>query len=98
MYLWGDNVDNVLGVGRYENTKVPQLLVYLLGKEVIKVTCGFRHTLALTKKGEIYSWGYARHGVLGHSNEILKSVPELIKPLAGHFIIDIASGGMMSDE
>ena len=60
------------------------------------MTCGYRHSLALTKKGEVYSWGYARHGVLGHGNEILKSVPEVIKVLQGHVITDISSGGMIN--
>ena len=25
---------------------------------VIKLVCGFRHSLAITKNGKIYGWGY----------------------------------------
>lgn len=33
-------------------------LVKLDGEKVTKIVCGYRHTLAITDKGEIYGWGY----------------------------------------
>lgn len=32
---------------------------------VTKIACGDNHTLALTKRGHVYSWGQARYGALG---------------------------------
>ena len=32
---------------------------------IVKLACGENHTLALTKRGQVYSWGQARYGALG---------------------------------
>jgi alpha-tubulin suppressor-like RCC1 family protein len=34
-------------------------------KKVIEVKCGHYHSLALTKDGHIYTWGYGSYGRLG---------------------------------
>lgn len=36
----------------------PQQIEELFGVDVAAVSCGSRHTMALTTKGEIYSWGW----------------------------------------
>ena len=33
--------------------------------KIVKVACGEQHTLALNKRGQVYSWGQARYGALG---------------------------------
>lgn len=37
----------------------------LKGQRVIQVACGLSHTLALTDRGTVYSWGGAFRGALG---------------------------------
>ncbi|XP_053128422.1 RCC1 domain-containing protein 1 isoform X3 [Hemicordylus capensis] len=34
--------------------------------EVSKVSCGSRHTAALTRAGHLYTWGWGKYGQLGH--------------------------------
>ena len=41
--------------------------------KITKVACGSFHTLALTKRGQVYSWGEARYGALGIDFNLLSS-------------------------
>jgi E3 ubiquitin-protein ligase HERC2 len=51
----------------------------LQGKKAIQIVCGFRHTFVLTQDGQVYAWGYGRHGVLGDGTDKAKTIPTLIK-------------------
>ena len=33
--------------------------------QVRHISCGHNHTMALTERGQLYSWGDDRHGQLG---------------------------------
>ncbi|XP_015284316.1 PREDICTED: RCC1 domain-containing protein 1 [Gekko japonicus] len=44
----------------------PALLDMPGGEDVGKVSCGSRHTAALTRTGELYTWGWGKYGQLGH--------------------------------
>lgn len=69
VYTWGDGFCGQLGHG----DKKPQVLPVQvesggLDDECIShVSCGARHTLAVTESGEVYSWGLGHFGVLGRS-------------------------------
>ena len=69
LYTWGDGFCGQLGLG----DKRPQLLpsqVTLGGLEdevVESVSCGARHTLAVTEDGEVFSFGLGHFGVLGRA-------------------------------
>jgi alpha-tubulin suppressor-like RCC1 family protein len=51
----------------------------LLGKKIVKLACGGSHTLALTTKGEVYSWGLGRNGRLGNGSQNNEVRPKLIE-------------------
>ena len=38
-------------------------------KEIIHVFASFNHSLALSKTGKLYSWGYSGKGILGRFGE-----------------------------
>ncbi|XP_045190309.2 uncharacterized protein LOC123547349 [Mercenaria mercenaria] len=66
--------------------------------EVLTVSCGFEHTLMLTRQGAVYSCGSASRGQLGHG-EIsvdLQKTPRCIDTFSGIFVISIAAGGWHS--
>ncbi|XP_060116333.1 LOW QUALITY PROTEIN: RCC1 domain-containing protein 1 [Heteronotia binoei] len=46
----------------------PALLDMPEEADVSKVSCGSRHTAALTRTGELYTWGWGKYGQLGHRN------------------------------
>jgi alpha-tubulin suppressor-like RCC1 family protein len=58
----------------------PQLVpsLHASGVLVVKAFAAPFHTVAVTKEGELYSWGKGRYGVLGHGDQADRSVPEKI--------------------
>ena len=45
----------------------PRLVDALLKQDVQQLRCGTRHSIALTAKGEVYTWGFGGDGRLGKS-------------------------------
>ena len=43
--------------------------------QVIDIACGESHSLALTDKGEVYTWGGGQLGQLGHGDCLRQSLP-----------------------
>ena len=48
--------------------------------------------MALTQEGEIFSYGYGQHGVLGHGGCSFEERPRFIRKLENRVIIQIACG------
>jgi alpha-tubulin suppressor-like RCC1 family protein len=46
----------------------PTLVLGLEGQQIERVYCGFHCAFALSKDGEIFSWGCGDRGLLGHGN------------------------------
>lgn len=67
VYLWGsaENDQMDLGEDKSETRSGFEISFFGLNKlEVVSIVCGGLHTLALTKFGQIYSWGCSDDGVL----------------------------------
>jgi alpha-tubulin suppressor-like RCC1 family protein len=77
VFIWGNNAEGYLGLdGDVEDRKVetqPIRMTSLSQRGVVFIACGNFHSIALTKEGELFSWGAGRHGQLGHND--LKDVP-----------------------
>lgn len=56
VYSWGDGDYGKLGRGGNDGCKVPKKIDSLCGQEVIKMMCGSQFSIALTKKGHIFTW------------------------------------------
>ena len=69
LYTWGDSFCGQLGHGEKGPLTSPvQVTAGGLEDEcVANVSCGARHTLAVTEDGEVFSWGLGHFGVLGRS-------------------------------
>ncbi|GIY42325.1 e3 ubiquitin-protein ligase HERC2 [Caerostris extrusa] len=78
--------------------EVPVLVSGFEGKEVIDIATnlGARHYLALTRDGDVYSWGIGDGGRLGHGDHKSSPVPLLIEDLRGKSVQRIACGPAMS--
>ncbi|XP_018425374.1 PREDICTED: RCC1 domain-containing protein 1 [Nanorana parkeri] len=46
----------------------PALIDLPQESEASKISCGSRHTAAVTCSGELYTWGWGRYGQLGHED------------------------------
>jgi hypothetical protein len=69
VYTWGDGFCGQLGNADKKPQVVPvQVECGGLDDECVShVSCGARHTLAVTEDGEVFSWGLGHFGVLGRS-------------------------------
>lgn len=53
-----------------------------IGDKVKQIAAGNYHTVALTQKGDIYTWGRGQYGVLGNGANALSLTPELNEDFA----------------
>jgi alpha-tubulin suppressor-like RCC1 family protein len=53
----------------------PRRIHSLAHRQVINVSAGRFHSLAVTKCGRVYSWGHGRGGRLGHGDEEVRMIP-----------------------
>ncbi len=76
LYSWGNNSCCQCAFHISENTNgnilFPRNIPELNDKNIIEISCGNEHTLGLSNKGEVYSWGSVSDGVLGREIPKLK--------------------------
>ena len=77
VYAFGNNEEGELGfkdktIKTYKFTKIN---FGFYSNQIIKISAGTVHNLALTKDGKVFSWGSSQGGQLGLSEEILLSLP-----------------------
>lgn len=103
IFVWGCNKKGKLGIGgdyiKDEKIHRPALLSNerLKKEKVIQLATGDNHILALTKKGNVYSWGINQLGQLGLGEQEIGEIkgPSLIDPkLFGDKIITQISCGI----
>jgi alpha-tubulin suppressor-like RCC1 family protein len=54
---------------------------------IIDIACGESHSIGLTNKGEVYTWGGGQLGQLGHGDFLRQNVPLKIANLSEENII-----------
>ncbi|XP_024960345.1 ultraviolet-B receptor UVR8 isoform X2 [Cynara cardunculus var. scolymus] len=66
LWVWGKSKRGQLGLGNGITEAVfPSRIEALAKEEIIKVSLGWGHALALTKDGKLFGWGYSADGRLG---------------------------------
>ncbi|KAG2485744.1 hypothetical protein HYH03_015553 [Edaphochlamys debaryana] len=66
LWAWGWNKFGQLGLGDGEDRSAPTRVEgALAGRRVAQLACGWRHTLAVTQDGAVFSWGRGVNGQLG---------------------------------
>ncbi|EGR28585.1 regulator of chromosome condensation, putative [Ichthyophthirius multifiliis] len=94
--VWGDNSSSQLGLGInspnsiYYPVQIPNI------QNIINVSCGSEHTLALDNRNQVYSWGNGEGGLLGHSNEEIQASPKIIDKFQDLQVEFIICGGLHS--
>ncbi|XP_076998998.1 E3 ISG15--protein ligase HERC5 [Tamandua tetradactyla] len=62
-------------------------------KNIIQITCGDYHSLALSKGGELFAWGQNVHGQLGVGRIFVStSTPQIVERLSGVPLVQISAG------
>lgn len=88
---WGWGVHGQLGLGTIEDERTPVYIHTLKEHVIVDIAAGHSHSLALTDKGHVYSFGSSVLGQLGTGNSKKSSVPVLVKGLQGR-VTKIATG------
>uniref|UniRef100_A0A6N2MSP1 Ultraviolet-B receptor UVR8 n=1 Tax=Salix viminalis TaxID=40686 RepID=A0A6N2MSP1_SALVM len=63
-----------------------------LGDKMIMVACGWRHTISVSSSGGLYTYGWSKHGQLGHGDFEDHLTPHKVEALRGSSI-SLISGG-----
>ena len=57
-----------LGLGTTEDACVPTPLAHVATGPFRELACGWRHSMAVTMLGDVFSWGRGVSGQLGHGD------------------------------
>ena len=72
LYIWGDNHFGQIGDGttidRLLPTKINDYLSLVYGEDIIDISLSGSHSMALTSKGRVFTWGYNGGGILGYGH------------------------------
>nr|XP_012152188.1 PREDICTED: E3 ubiquitin-protein ligase HERC2 [Megachile rotundata] len=94
VYSWGDGDFGKLGRGGSDGCYTPLLVDRLNGLGVVQIECGAQFSLALTKYGEVWTWGKGDYFRLGHGNDHHVRKPTLVEGLRGKKVIHVAVGAL----
>lgn len=95
VYSWGRRDYGQLGIGKKININIPEQVLNL-GDEVIQISAGKSHALALLTGGDVYAWGY--NGMeycslgIGNSTISIKEAPVRVRFGNGIYIDKILAG------
>ncbi|RDX74543.1 Ultraviolet-B receptor UVR8, partial [Mucuna pruriens] len=79
---WGWNKFGQIGVGNNFDFCSPVQVNFPNDQKVQQISCGWRHTIAVTERENVYSWGRGANGQLGHGETIDRNVPTIIEALS----------------
>ncbi|RLN80566.1 hypothetical protein BBJ28_00000166 [Nothophytophthora sp. Chile5] len=84
----------VLGHGDCDRRLEPTLIEALEDsrEEVVKVACGWDHSLAVSASGRVYTWGSGTNGKLGHGDEENCDIPTLVRSMEGERVKEAKAG------
>ncbi|KAM7492452.1 hypothetical protein LguiA_035373 [Lonicera macranthoides] len=76
LWVWGKSKRGQLGLGKgITDAVLPSRVEALAEEEIVKVSLGWGHALALTKDGKLFGWGYSADGRLGKIGETSETSP-----------------------
>uniref|UniRef100_A0A7N0TTJ5 RCC1-like domain-containing protein n=1 Tax=Kalanchoe fedtschenkoi TaxID=63787 RepID=A0A7N0TTJ5_KALFE len=76
VYGWGRGEHGRLGFGDDKSSKmVPQKVQLLSGEDIVQMSCGGTHSVALTRDGRMFSFGRGDHGRLGYGRKVTTGHP-----------------------
>ncbi len=107
VYIWGQNCDRQLGLYTKDINQMteikqnamieevlfmPRKLPFCVKRPIQKIACGARFTIAVTKKGEVWSWGAGECGQLGTGRCTYKEIPSQVQLDSSLIFDNVACG------
>ncbi|XP_014773599.1 serine/threonine-protein kinase Nek8 isoform X1 [Octopus bimaculoides] len=90
----GSGANGCLGHGNFNDVTHAKIVEALLGYEVMQVSCGASHVLAVTNEHEVFAWGRGDNGRLGLTTQesclspSAVPIPENMQPFSVHCGVD----------
>lgn len=102
IYMWGENSHGQCGVSGMDQVTSPTPVNVVDGEthppqlvRVLNVACGAQHTLALSRKHEVWAWGSGcQLGLVTNVFPVWE--PQKVEHLVGRYVVQIACGGFHS--
>ena len=69
VYTWGGGSLGQLGLGDFYKQSLP-IRVSNLELKVVQISCGKRHSSAVSQDGSLYTWGSNEYGQLGRTGNM----------------------------
>ncbi|KAK3211431.1 hypothetical protein Dsin_016137 [Dipteronia sinensis] len=82
LYGWGWNKFGQVGVGDNIDKCSPAQVKFPNDQKIVQISCGWRHTLAVTERQNVFSWGRGTNGQLGLGESSDWNIPKIIEPLS----------------
>ena len=92
VHTFGWGRDGQLGLGDGHSQWLPKALAALLPERVWEVAAGVSYSLALTDRGELYTFGDGSTCQLGHGDRKDRFQPTLVEALKGVKVRSVAAG------
>ncbi|CAH0722311.1 unnamed protein product, partial [Brenthis ino] len=94
VFSWGDGDFGKLGRGGSDGCAVPMNIERLNTLGVVQVECGAQFSLALTRDGEVWTWGKGDYFRLGHGCDAHVRRPTIVEALRGRRVVHVAVGAL----
>jgi alpha-tubulin suppressor-like RCC1 family protein len=81
VYSFGKNDYGQLGLGHARNMKIPTLTKTSAGEsdeKIVAVSCGYYHTVTISEKGRLITWGRNDYGQLGIGSKDHKNTAQYV--------------------
>ncbi|XP_053278596.1 serine/threonine-protein kinase Nek8 [Pleuronectes platessa] len=75
---FGSGSNGCLGHGNFNDVTQPKIVEALLGYELVQVSCGASHVLAVTNEREVFAWGRGDNGRLGLGDQDTHNSPQQV--------------------
>uniref|UniRef100_A0A3Q3R0R4 Serine/threonine-protein kinase Nek8 n=1 Tax=Monopterus albus TaxID=43700 RepID=A0A3Q3R0R4_MONAL len=75
---FGSGSNGCLGHGNFNDVTQPKIVEALLGYELVQVSCGASHVLAVTNEREVFAWGRGDNGRLGLGTQDTNNSPRQV--------------------
>jgi len=92
IFSWGRGANGRLGHGNETAVNEPKKIQSLKNIQVIRISCGWSHSMCIDSLGQVYTWGKGADGRLGHSDESDQLVPKLVDFFGEKKSFDISGG------
>ncbi|XP_054166562.1 uncharacterized protein LOC128964028 [Oppia nitens] len=93
IFVWGKNHLGQLGLGHETDQLSPVKNTFFSQLNIVQISCGADHTLALTDNGEVYAWGSNEWGQIGLGDQFSQRIVSIPHRIAIYIRIKSVSCG-----